>query len=170
MTVEPVCLHSSQSLLDLFVMSLRICVLQKWRNKCSVKRGKAIDNSPKKAIHQYQGGIMCLTVDVCSSPAGAASLFVLPLLLWQLADDNRWWALITSSQHKMNSYPAPSRGVFTVGERQAAEERDGEAVTEMLLCWVLSRALPPLSISLTHAHSRIQMHTHAHTRAHRQGP
>ncbi len=63
---------------------------------------------PKKAIHQYQGGSVCLTVDVCNSPTGAAFLFVLPLLFWQLADDNRWWALITSSQRKMNSYPASS--------------------------------------------------------------
>lgn len=41
----------------------------------SEKEDGAIDNSEKEAIHQYRGGIVRLTVDVCNSPAGAAFLF-----------------------------------------------------------------------------------------------
>lgn len=83
--------------------------------------------TPNKAIHQDQGGVMCLTVDVCSSPTGAAaSLFVLPLPLpfWQLADDNRWQALTTSSQRKMNSYPASSGGISPSGRGRTGRQAE----------------------------------------------
>lgn len=68
-----------------------------------------------EAAGRHPAGVCC---DVCRSAAAAASLSALPLplLFWQLADDNRWWALITSSQRKMNSYPASSAGVFSVRE------------------------------------------------------
>lgn len=97
---------------------------------------------------------MCLTVDVCNSPTGAAFLFVLPLLVWQLADDNRWRALITSSRCKMNSYPASSRGIFTVG-REAGNRggggRGGGGGRQNAPLLGFKWSSSPLSISLTHA-------------------
>lgn len=123
----------------------------------------------ERAIHQYQGGIMCLTVDVCSSPTGAAFLFVLPLLVWQLADDNRWCTLITSSHHKMNSYPASSRGIFAVGRgrhRGKEEEKDREAFTKNFLHWASSRP-PSRLIHLSDTYTKLC--TNAHTSTQVQG-
>lgn len=90
------------------------------------KERRMLGKGRKKAIHQQQGGIMCPTVDVCNS---LQLLLPHPSLCCRrcsgsLLDDNRWRALITSSQRKMNSYPASSRGIFTVeGERE--RERRG---------------------------------------------
>lgn len=109
---------------------------------------------------------MCLT-DVCSSPTGATFLFVLLLVVWQLADDNRWRALITSSQRKMNSYPASSRGVFTRRRgRQATggSRRKNEALTDIyifFLCRIFFCNHNSLS-SLIHLPD-MEHHTYAHT-------
>lgn len=76
---------------------------------------------------------MRLSVDVCSSSPTAAASLLAPLS-WQLADDNRWRALITSSQREMNSYPASSRGIFTVGRDR--REKDRKAAENVpLLCF-----------------------------------
>lgn len=71
-----------------------------------------------EAVRRLPTGVWC---DVCRFAAAAASLSAAPpppplLLFWQLADDNRWGALITSSQRKMNSYPASSPAAFSIRE------------------------------------------------------
>lgn len=104
---------------------------------------------------------MRLFVDVCSgSQTAAASL--LALLFWQLADDNRWRALITSSQRGMNSYPVSSQGIFTVRRDRREKDRKAAAAESVPLLYIYiffqSRAhptpLPPnwLPHSCTHTH------------------
>lgn len=99
-----------------------------------------------EAVHRHGAGV---THDACRSAAAAASLPApLPLRFWQLADDNRWWVLITSSQRKMNSYPASSRAVFAVREAAADEEE-----AKLLLCWGLSTPLPLFNPAFCHVHT-----------------
>lgn len=104
-----------------------------------MRRGFAKDNSEKRQLINTEAASCVSCVDVCNSPAAATSVFVLPLPVWQLTDDNRWRALITSSQCNVKSYPAFSQG---------RDEEYGEAATKTLHCCVGSRA--PALVRLMH--------------------
>lgn len=117
---------------------------------------------------------MRLSVDVCSSsPTAAASL--LALLFWQLADDNRWRALITSSQREMNSYPASSRGIFTVGRDRREKDRKAAENVPLLYFLFLFSFFFKVELTLPHypptgCHIAALTHTLTKKKKPRRGP
>lgn len=113
---------------------------------------------------------MFLTVDVCNSSAGAAFLFVLPLLVWQLADDNRWWALLNYWLHLSVKWIhiRPLHEAFSLwGEtgttvRRRRRKKTGRHSTKCFSTGLQAELLSALSISLTHTQSSAQTHTQTH--------
>lgn len=77
-------------------------------------------------------------------------LSALALPVWQLADDNRWRALITSSQRKMNSYPASSRAVFTARRGRQQEGEGEDKLKSVFSSCFLGKTPLPLSVTRRH--------------------
>ena len=98
-------------------------------------------------------------VSPLTSPAlwAPCSSFVPPPLVWQRADDNRWRALITSSQHKTNSYPASSGGVSTAGKKR--RDGGGRGGREPKGSWAVQSS-SPVPIHLPDTCTQLYTNTH----------
>ena len=77
----------------------------------------------------------------------APSLRVSPRRVWQLADDNRWRELITSSWHKTNPYPGASTRPFRrrgdAGGRRRRRRRKQPKGSSAGLGFFISPSQPP---------------------------